>query len=105
MKKIVAKTVIEEALAVEELRIRSVEPAFYLLEIRTKDENFQVVDGNGKTVMFRSVEAARRACEGMQVSQTLLVHQSAYDEMIGMPGVDGDRLEMSVTVANPRTPR
>ena len=101
MNKITVKQLLDDGINISELQIRSIEGALYTLSVEFNGQQFHVMDDKGNVSIHRSAEAAKRACAGLDVEQTVIVHQSAYDEMIGMPAKDQAALEMKVKVANP----
>ena len=101
MNKIKVKQLLDDGVNISELQIRSIEGALYTLCVEFDGQQFQVMDDKGNVSIHRSAEAAKRVCAGLNVEQTVIVHQSAYDEMIGMPAKDQAALEMKVKVANP----
>lgn len=71
---------------IQALRIHAYEGEIYLTEVESCDGHMSmVVDTKGKPLMFRSKLAALKAFKGLDISTTLLIHQSAYMEMIGLP--------------------
>jgi len=101
MNKIKVKQLLDDGVKISELQIRSIEGALYTLCVELDGQQFQVMDNKGNVSIHRSAEAAKHFCTGLNVEQTVIVHQSAYDEMIGMPAKDQAALEMKVKVANP----
>ena len=101
MNKIKITQLIDDSMNISELQIRSIECALYTLYVELGDQQYQVADAKGNVSVHRSAEAAKRFCAGLKVELTVLVHQSAYDEMIGMPANHQAALEMKVKVANP----
>ena len=101
MNKTTVKQLLDDGVNISELQIRSIEGALYTLCVVFDGQQFQVMDDKGNVSIHRSAEAAKRVCTGLIVEQTVIVHQSAYDEMIGMPDKDQAALEMKVKVANP----
>ncbi len=101
MNKIGVKQLAENRTIISELQIRSVEAALYTMQVEVAGQLFQLTDAKGNVPIHRSAEAAKRFCQGLNIKQTVLVQQSAYDEMIGMPDKDRAALEMKVIIANP----
>ncbi len=71
--------------AIRLLRIRSCDPEVYLVEIESGDGCYLITDERGKVAKFRGMTAAKRPFEGLKIERAVLVHESAYDEMIGQP--------------------
>ena len=101
MNKMKITQLIDDSMNISELQIRSIEGALYSLCVEFDGQQFQVMDDKGNVSIHRNAESAKRVCTGLIVEQTVIVHQSAYDKMIGMPDKDQAALEMKVKVANP----
>ena len=79
-------------------RIRSIDLALYRVEFDLEDGSEALLgDRKGKSLMFRSLQAAREALARLPGVSIELVQQSAYDEMVGQPTRDDNR--MSVPLA------
>ena len=68
-----------------DLTIRSLELALYQAEVSLAGGERLLCDDAGKPLRFRTLQAAREALAPLTASSLQLVHQSAYDEMIGQP--------------------
>ena len=68
-----------------DLTIRSLELALYQVEVSLAGGERLLCDDAGKPLRFRTLQAAREALAPLTASSLQLVHQSAYDEMIGQP--------------------
>ena len=68
-----------------DLTIRSLELALYQTEVSLAGGDRLLCDDAGKPLRFRTLQAAREALAPLTASSLQLVHQSAYDEMIGQP--------------------
>ncbi|HSG04675.1 MAG TPA: DUF6482 family protein [Marinobacterium sp.] len=69
---------------IEQLVLKSFECEIYLVDVKINSNDYQVVGNDDKPLMFRSQLAAKKPFKGLGVAQTLLSHQSPYNEMIGL---------------------
>ncbi|NVK00140.1 MAG: hypothetical protein HWE12_01240 [Oceanospirillaceae bacterium] len=82
--KISLETLQSERPVIEQLVLKSFECEIYLVDVKIDSKEFQVVDAQGKPLMFRSQLAAKKPFKGLGVSDTRLSHASPYNEMIGL---------------------
>ncbi|MFT7218676.1 MAG: hypothetical protein ACI8Z1_000287 [Candidatus Azotimanducaceae bacterium] len=80
------------------LRVRSFDPSIYLVEVEIDDTCYRVTDKAGEPLKFRGLTAAKRAFAGLPIKDAVLVHESAYDEMVGLPESEGKRMEVRISV-------
>jgi len=83
----------------DQLILSSFESSIYLVELLLGGERVALCDERGLPVVFRSQLEAKKPFKGMGISKTLLVQNTAYNEMIGMPSGQVNPLE--VHLANP----
>ena len=83
------------AAEVRAARIRSLEGSIYLVELDCAGGRRTLGDGRGRAV-FRSLPAARAALAGLGAIPVRLVHDSVYDEMIGLGAGAPNRLEVAL---------
>ena len=87
---------------IDVLRIRSIDPELYIVEVEFDGQCLRVTDEDGEPLSFRGVPAAKQPFSSLTIREAFLVHESAYDEMVGQPtGGDGGNL-MQVRIALPR---
>ena len=86
---------------IDVLRIRSIDPELYIVEVEFEDTSWRVLDDHGEPLTFRGVPAAKRPFAPFRIGEAFLVHQSAHDEMIGQPLSDEGNM-MQVRIALPR---
>jgi len=67
------------------VEILSITPSLYTLRVHIGLTEYEVLD-HGASVRRASAEALKKLLLGCKVSEYRLVHQSAYDEMVGQPG-------------------
>lgn len=87
---------------VDRLVLRAFESSMYLVQVKLKqgEELLNVCDDKGVILRFNSQLDAKFPFKGLGVTDTVLVHESAYNEMIGMPITES--LEpLEVQLANP----
>lgn len=87
------------AISPDQLTLNSFESSVYLVEVRLAGERVLLCDDTGLPRVFRSQLEAKKPFKGLGIARTVLVHESPYNEMIGMPGGKVDPLE--VLLANP----
>lgn len=80
------------------LRVRSCDPEIYLVEVEFDNACYGVSDHGGELLKFRGLTAAKRAFTGLRIKEAELVHESAYDEMIGQPISEGNHMRVRISV-------
>ncbi len=86
---------------IERLVLRAFESSLYLVQVQLAQREglLNVCDEEGRIMRFTSQLDAKLQFKGLGITQTLLVHESPYNEMIGMPTEKARPLE--VKLANP----
>ncbi|KDE39267.1 hypothetical protein ADINL_2396 [Nitrincola lacisaponensis] len=85
---------------VKQLILQSMECELYLVNICDHtDQRWIVCDEQGKPLSYRSQLDAKKPFKGLGIQQTLLEHQSPYNEMIGIEPAQVAALQ--VRIANP----
>ncbi len=86
---------------IEQLVVRAFESSMYLVQVKLKqgEELLNVCDEKGTIIRFNSQLDAKFQFKGLGITDTVLVHESPYNEMIGMPG--GKMEPLQVKLANP----
>lgn len=86
---------------IEQLVVRAFESSMYLVQVKLKqgEELLNVCDEKGTIIRFNSQLDAKVQFKGLGITDTVLVHESPYNEMIGMPG--GKMEPLQVKLANP----
>jgi len=86
---------------IEQLVLRAFESSMYLVQVKLKqgEELLNVCDDKGTILRFNSQLDAKFQFKGLGITDTVLVHESPYNEMIGMPG--GKIEPLQVKLANP----
>lgn len=87
---------------IDTLVLRSFESSMYLVQLRLKggEDLLNICDDQGAIMRFTSQLHAKLPFKGLGIQQTLLVHESPYNEMVGMP--DEEKITpLQVKVANP----
>lgn len=67
------------------LTVRSVTMSVCTVEVRLDERDYVLCDRHGKVMRFNGVEHARNALSELDVAEALLVHDSPYHEMVGLP--------------------
>ncbi len=87
---------------IESLVLRAFESSLYLVQVKLKPggDLLSVCDDEGVILRFTSQLAAKFPFKGLGIENTVLIHESPYNEMIGMP--TGDKpAPLEVKLANP----
>lgn len=87
---------------IEQLVLRAYESSMYLVQVRLvrNEPLLNVCDDQGTILRFHSQLDAKLPFKGLGIRNTILIHDSPYNEMIGMP--TGDRpAPLEVKLANP----
>lgn len=84
---------------IDELRIRSIDPELYLVDVLLGDHSYSVVDDENHALKYRGVAAAKKPFADLTVAAAYLIHQSAYDEMIGLDGAPGHTNLMRIKIS------
>ena len=70
---------------IQDLEILSIDCALYTVRVVIQNQQYRVVDKNDKPYVKSSVEHIKKDLQDCQISNLALVHQSAFDEMVGQP--------------------
>lgn len=80
---------------IEKLIINSLEQALYQAIVVIDGQEHVVWQSEQKTLITRNLTKMREYFEKMKISDVVLRHESAYDEMVGQPAKHGNnRLEV-----------
>ena len=82
------------AVVINQLRIHSFEMGVYLAEVDFAGSNAFITGNDNRPRSFASVAQVQQQLRRAHIKSTLLVHQSAYDEMIGL----GEKTDNSLVV-------
>lgn len=101
MMKITLNEVKKQFGQIERLVLRGFESSMYLVQVRLRygRDLLNVCDDSGAILRFNSQLDAKLPFKGLGITDTVLVHESAYNEMIGMP--TGKMEPLEVKLANP----
>lgn len=67
------------------LTVRSVTLSVCVVEVQLHGDDLVLCDRHGKVMRFNGVEHARNALSELDVERALLIHDSPYHEMVGLP--------------------
>ena len=70
---------------IQDLEILSIDCALYTVRVVIQSQQYRVVDDNDKPYVKSSVELIKKDLKDCQIANIALVHQSAFDEMVGQP--------------------
>lgn len=74
---------------VPKVAIRSMDLSLYQAEAVFGDERQLIAGSDGKPLRTFNLLDMKRKLSGLQIGELVLVHESAYDEMIGQPDREG----------------
>lgn len=80
------------------LRLRSLEPDLYLVEVLLDSQYLTVTDDHAKNLVYRSQLEAKRPFKSLRINSAVLIHASSYDEMIGLPVSQGNQLQTRISL-------
>ncbi len=84
-------------IAIDKVTINSFEMGIYLVEVDI-DESHGMIMEDGHPYRFHSLTEIKHALQACPVCEAWLVHDSAYDEMIGAADKNDNRLVVPVTL-------
>ena len=79
---------------IEKLIINSLEQALYQAIVVINSEEHVVWLNSEKTLTTRNLTKMREYFEKLDIKEIVLRHESPYDEMVGQPPKNGNRLEV-----------
>lgn len=87
---------------IEQLVLRAFESSLYLVQVKLnhQPELLNVCDEDGTILRFNSQLDAKFSFKGLGITDTVLIHESPYNEMIGMPTAESPA-PLEVKLANP----
>jgi hypothetical protein len=88
-----------ESAKIQKLFVMSYEPDLYLASVLINWKKHQVYRAPGELLKEFSQLALKKHFKGLGIERTYLIHNSAYDEMIGNPAAA--KLPMELKIANP----
>lgn len=99
MLKLTERQLTQQQPVIQQLILRSFESEVYLVELKLADGIYHYCDAEGKPQIFRSQLAAKIPFKGLGINDTVLIHNSPYNEMIGLEVAQVEPL--SVPISNP----
>lgn len=82
---------------IEKVIIHSLDQALYQVSVMLDGEEHYVTDNHGQLIRSHNMLSILVFFEDLPVKETILRHQSAYDEMIGLtPGYGNNQLEVPI---------
>ncbi|TQV72894.1 hypothetical protein FLL45_15625 [Aliikangiella marina] len=95
MKKVLFKQL--PKLNIEKLIFSSLEQALYQAIVVIDEQEYVVWESDQKTMLSRNLMQLREQFKTLDVAETVLRHESPYDEMIGQPTKDSsNRMEVKL---------
>lgn len=86
-------------LPIEKVRVLSYEANFFLVEVLINGHQGILVDDKEKPMHFNSLNHVKRAFTPCTVQEAELVHDRAYDEMIGNPDDNHEPMILPLTLS------
>jgi hypothetical protein len=87
------------SITIEKLLVMSYEPDIYLATVIVNQKNHLVYRAPGEILKEFSQLGLKKHFKGLGIKRTYLIHNTAYDEMIGNPPSANTPLELKI--ANP----
>lgn len=84
----------DAATRVENTEIRSLEGQFYMIRVLLDGHFLVVSDDHNETMLLPSVPAANELLDEAGIRTRELVHDSAYNEMVGLDDIGIDPLRI-----------
>lgn len=84
----------EAASRVENTEIRSLEGQFYMVQVLLDGQRLVLSDNHNQTLLLPSIPAANELLDEAGIATRELVHDSAYNEMVGLDEVGIDPLRI-----------
>lgn len=81
---------------IDKLTIHSFEMGLYLAEVEFDGRNGYIIGENNKPRPFYSVHQVKQHLAEAKIKDAFLVHDSAYDEMIGQGDKGNNRLVVRI---------
>lgn len=88
-----------DAQTIDTLLVQSFEPDIYLAKVVIQGTEYQVYKKPGELLREFSQLALKKHFKPFTITETFLVHDSVYDEMVGNPPASTEG--MRVRIANP----
>lgn len=85
--------------AIQRLLVMSYEPDIYLATVVINEENHLVYRAPGEILKEFSQLGLKKHFKGLGIKRTYLIHNTAYDEMVGNPPSANRPMELKI--ANP----
>ncbi len=81
---------------INKLTVHSLEMGLYLAEVDFDGRTGFIVDDDNRPQHFYSVAQVKEQLSKARIKSAVLVHQSAYDEMIGLSAKTNNKLELPI---------
>ena len=88
---------------VAHLRVRSTDGCIYTVELLVDGQWRVLCDDRGTVLCYRSLQWVRRKLGNLRAGKVTLLHQTAYQEMIGLPEASRDDMEVPLGWTDPAT--
>jgi hypothetical protein len=83
---------------VKTLRLRSLAPNLYLVDVLLESDFLTVTDDQAKNLTYTSQLEAKRPFKTLNIDTAVLTHSSSYDEMIGQAIGQGNQLQTRISL-------
>jgi hypothetical protein len=81
---------------INKLTVHSLEMGLYLAEVDFDGHTGFIVGDDNRPQHFHSVAQVKDQLSNARIKSAVLVHQSAYDEMIGLSAKTNNKLEVPI---------
>lgn len=91
---------LEQMQPLDKVIIHSLDLALYQASVISQSQEFYLADEQGRLIRSRCTLDMQGHFRGLEFKQMVLRHQSAYDEMLGMPErTDSNALEVPLAMS------
>tara|TARA_B100002003_G_C13986765_1_gene476973 strand:- start:542 stop:850 length:309 start_codon:yes stop_codon:yes gene_type:complete len=101
MYKFLFSDITERAMSIDYLEVQSFEMNVYLVQLTVGDKHGLVYDNNDRPMRFFSAGHIREAFAHCQVAQSVMVHDTPYEEMIGGPPKASQQMALPFSMTLP----
>lgn len=87
--------------AIERLEVHSFETNIYLVRLQINGQFGYVYSQTDNIQRFYNAQHIRESFADCHITESVMIHDSAYDEMIGNPDKASDRLPLPFSMTQP----
>lgn len=101
MNKFLFRDVAQRAMQIDYLEVQSFEMNVYLVQLKVGERTGLVYDDKDRPMRFFSAGHIREAFAHCQVTRSVMVHDSPYEEMIGGPPKASQQMALPFSMTLP----